>query len=674
MGKQYLYFLGILLFSVNLFAQDNKAIKDAILELTWRADSLAEIDSKAAIATATRAYLWAKDIEDSALVADASYTLGYCLYFVNQLDSAEKLLLFSLKYYTQVQDTFSKSYAYYCLADVNFDKGKYAKALRYLYASLDEERLLGNNSSGEMYTLQRMADIHAEQGDYALAEEKYRTAFTIADAENFNHVKLSCLIGICAIMIRDNRIEETKPLLKMMRALHTSGESVVHSIYAKRVFAYYYSAIGNYKKAIAFADSAVDIATKFTDPYLLVEAKLVLGNVHLQAGNLSTAKIHGSDAYSIAQTQPGYYLQKSALQLLGVISEASGLYKDALYYNRLFHNFEDSIAADNIQDKILANQLKQSKREETLLRREAELSQKVISRDNTLKIMLAALALVSVILILLATIASLKLRKKNASLSFKNREIAAQQHLIAKANVQLKLANDTLNKQNKNKDKVFSILSHDLREPFNQLIGLLEIMENQDSLDKETLDMLIPKITESAHSAHNSVVNLLFWSKNQLTEIKTEKTTFVLKDLIENVKRSLLLTAERKGIRLMVKYAPDLTLYADYYQVEIALRNILTNAIKFSPKDGVIHINTSTEKNQVILSVTDNGKGISEAQITKIYSETLDGDSTVGTFNERGTGLGLNIVNDFVQANGGTLQIKSKVNFGSTFSLNFPKV
>jgi signal transduction histidine kinase len=653
--------------------QTDSTVSDAIWNLVFESDSLVEIDPGASIEKGNKAYLWSVEIGDTALMAEALHSLGLGFYYLNQLDTAEYLLNRALDIFIKNKDYWGQSYCYYSLGSVKSDKGEYALALRNYYASLRCDQLSGDTTDQGMHIIFSIAGLHLEQGDVDIAEQKFRQALNLSMELEDQYMEHICLINLSDILIDKGQLAEAKILLdKSNNLIKGVGFSKLDLIYNTHTNASYLSSIGEYNKALVLINEVYDLAKTYGDPYTITEVLIELSEINYAAGNFNPAYTYALKAYTIAKEQAGYYLQMHSLRPLASAAETLGKTSEALQYEKSYHQFYSQMAKANINEQILNYELSKSQREEDLLRAKTELNEQVIKSENRLNITLTILLVLATLLILVIMFASIRSRKRGKLLGEQNTEIAAQQLEIEKVNQELINNLEILDKQNKNKDKIFSILSHDLREPFNQLLSLLELMD-EGIMDRETLEELLPKLKSTTQYAQNSVINLLHWSKNQLTEIVTEQEKFQIKALVEKLKSSLLLTIERKKQRLKLIYEGDFTLSADYHQIEIALRNLITNAIKFSPEQSTLELKVYGDGNYVIIRVKDEGIGMTEDQIDQIMTETSNNSSTMGTFNERGTGLGLHIVSDFVKANDGFLKIKSKKGEGSTFSLYFPK-
>lgn len=225
----------------------------------------------------------------------------------------------------------------------------------------------------------------------------------------------------------------------------------------------------------------------------------------------------------------------------------------------------------------------------------------------------------------------------------------------------------------KTKDKFFSIIAHDLKNPFNAMLPIIHILkENHLDMQREQLSEMIELINSSVKQEYNLLKNLLEWSRAQTGAIKLKPERIELRQLFES---NLLLhraVAENKNISIEVNDPESYNVLSDKYMLETVIRNLVSNALKFTETNGNIKIHITENKNQVLCSVQDNGIGISPENQKKLFR--IDTNYTrLGTKDESGTGLGLILCKEFVEKNGGSITVQSEVAVGSTFTFSLPK-
>jgi len=236
----------------------------------------------------------------------------------------------------------------------------------------------------------------------------------------------------------------------------------------------------------------------------------------------------------------------------------------------------------------------------------------------------------------------------------------------------MKLFNLQLKELNANKDKLFSIIAHDLKSPFSSILGVSELIyENLRQYDIEKTEKLIQYISLSSKETLVLLENLLSWAKTQTGKIDYHPQKLNFKPFILQIVELLKLPALSKNITMNVLPLDNVMVYADEAMLKIILNNLLTNAIKFTRKGGTISVNALAGPNQVEISVSDNGLGISDEIRDTLFSENSF-LTTYGTANEKGTGLGLHICKEFVDKHHGKIWVESEPDKGSTFRFTMP--
>lgn len=231
-----------------------------------------------------------------------------------------------------------------------------------------------------------------------------------------------------------------------------------------------------------------------------------------------------------------------------------------------------------------------------------------------------------------------------------------------------KYAEQELEELNTTKNKLFSIISHDLRSPFNAILGLTNLLlDNIESYDQAEVKKLVKYINKTGENTLNLLNNLLEWSKLQTGKINFSPQNTDVKPIIENVINQLSLAAQIKNITLNQDCIGDSEVSADPDILTIVLRNLISNSIKFTKPGGQINVTAQCSSKLLKIAVIDNGIGISEKNIQKLFK--VDKNLTTnGTENEIGSGLGLILCKEFVELHGGKLSVESELGKGSVFS------
>jgi len=235
----------------------------------------------------------------------------------------------------------------------------------------------------------------------------------------------------------------------------------------------------------------------------------------------------------------------------------------------------------------------------------------------------------------------------------------------------LELREAELWETNNTKNKLFSIIAHDLRGPIGALEGLLKLLNSGDIKESEFKEF-IPKLKNDVNSISFTLNNLLTWGQTQMREATTDPSNIDLNSLVENNINLLSEIAYTKMITMDNLIVNRAIIWTDENQMDIVIRNLLSNALKFTPNNGHITIGYVDRPEFLEVFIRDNGIGIDES-VQEIILSKNSNITTYGTNNEKGTGLGLSLCSEMVIKNGGNLWIKSELNVGSTFYFTVPK-
>jgi len=258
---------------------------------------------------------------------------------------------------------------------------------------------------------------------------------------------------------------------------------------------------------------------------------------------------------------------------------------------------------------------------------------------------------------------------KNRALHKKNLEIKKQKELIGEKAKLLRSQKSELTELNSLKNKLFSVISHDLKSPMYALRNLFHNM-HQYNLPPEEVKAMVPEVVQDLNYTISLMENLLQWSKSQMQADALQLQEVNMADLIRDVIQLLRLQAEAKQVHLESKAGEPVFVYADREMINLVLRNLLSNAIKFTPRNGKVAVGLQELSHFVEVYVQDSGLGISEEALRKINENNFY--TTRGTASESGTGLGLMLCKEFLVRNGGQMHIESQPGKGSVFSFTLP--
>ncbi len=247
------------------------------------------------------------------------------------------------------------------------------------------------------------------------------------------------------------------------------------------------------------------------------------------------------------------------------------------------------------------------------------------------------------------------------------------QEVMATNNTELRENRKKLEEANATKDKFFSIIAHDLRSPFNTLLGFTEYLEKEFyTISSEKSFDMIKQIKKTARGTYFLLENLLEWSRSQTGKMPPKPITINLRDIITDCVGMAQTSANKKHISLRAEISDKLPAYIDENMIRTVIRNLISNAIKFTPHGGEILVGVADGLKYYRVYVQDNGVGIKNS-VQKTLFNVDSHCSTMGTDREKGTGLGLILCKEFVEKNGGTIEVESELNMGTRFLFTVKK-
>jgi len=447
-------------------------------------------------------------------------------------------------------------------------------------------------------------------------------------------------------------------------------------LYTNSAEAYYRKK--DFERAKANALQSMNIAEKLSDLYILSDDYLVLAKVDLALDNVTDAEMYVNKAYNIAKQTNIKENLIDAYDLLSQVFEKQHKYEEALKYKTLYITVKDSVQSA-INNNIL-QAYEYEKRDEEL----AVIKADKLQKDAELKKQYVISAFILGTLLLVICISGYifysrnKLRHANRVIERAYEEVNNQQKEIIKQNQELIWNNEQIKNQADHieqlsnvKDRLFTIISHDLRSPLATLKGILNLLAS-GTISIERFQTIVPILLNSVSTTSELVDNLLHWSKSQLTGATIFSSNFDINELAQTQLALFERQTMNKKLELTNEIPINTFVYADKNMIDLVLRNLVGNSIKFCNKNGKIAITHKKFEDYIEISVEDNGIGIPPENIHKVF-QSKERYTTFGTNKEMGTGLGLLLCKDFVEKNNGTIGVESKVKEGTRFWFTLPK-
>jgi signal transduction histidine kinase len=262
--------------------------------------------------------------------------------------------------------------------------------------------------------------------------------------------------------------------------------------------------------------------------------------------------------------------------------------------------------------------------------------------------------------------------EKNEEIATQNEELSQTNQELFTAKEEVENSNEKLLQLNADKDRFISILAHDLKSPFNSILGFLSLLtKNIHKYDIEKIEKQLNIINNSAQNTFKLLEDILMWVRANSGKIPFEPQNLSIGTICNEVIENLKLTANAKNITINHLATDEITVFADKNMLNTVLRNLVSNSIKFTNKNGRIDICAEKTNINVIITVSDNGIGIEPDTLNKLFNISQK-ISTVGTESEKGTGLGLALCKEFVEKHSGKIWVESELGIGSDFKFTMP--
>jgi signal transduction histidine kinase len=429
-------------------------------------------------------------------------------------------------------------------------------------------------------------------------------------------------------------------------------------------------ALQNYKHAMELANEVNNLFIYGLTSRKIGELHLTLNRTHLGLGYINNSLQTGKQINHAV-------MQEKALEDLYKFYKEQGRTKQAFKYYLEYDSIRDSLARLSSQQRITEIQknyeLEQKNRELTEVAEQVDLLQKtnkqqeiLIKRKNQLQSLAFGAALLLLVIVILIYFQWKQKRKHNSLLTKQNAR-------TEQINKELRASQEALRNTNATKDKFFSIIAHDLRNPFMALYGLTDqLIAQRNELSKKEMSEHLSLIKNAAEQLLDLLENLLYWSRSQRGKIIFTPSKLSLSKLLSQAINLQKLTAQNKEIQLhsQINCKSDV-LVGDEDMLKTVLRNLLSNAIKFSHPGSEVRIEVFENSEEFLFHVIDQGIGMSGEKVENLFQ--LEQKSSTGTANEHGTGLGLLLCREFVDKHNGKIWAESVLNHGTIINFTIPK-
>jgi len=611
---------------------------------------------------------------------DMAYLLGDTSSIIAALSGRATLSTFKGEVYESIQlqetakDLFTNgdSSAYYGLvANLGIaynDIQQYDKSLAYyLKAKNYYEKIGGNknlalieNNIGELYR-ERFKDFELAQNHYFKAVRLNKSVENLSGlAMNYHNIALNYL----NLEKPDSSLKYIHDAIDLRQRSGEGGK--VASDYC--VLGDIYTATGEFDKAINYYKKTLSISEEFSIAPGFYYANFGIANLYRNQNLFVTAKKYAQKAIDVAFEMNSPSLRAEVYEWLYETNKQEKNFDQAIIYLEKYDLLSDSLESARDQSFLNATKAKyeanMAKAENERLKLKQEANEAAKEIDRLIKIGMTALLLVLIVLALVIFNAYKSKHRAYKDLAILNANLNESRNQIIDQKEELR-------KLNKLKTNIVSVLGHDLRGPLVNVSGVVELLKDK-SISREEFEEIIKLLDEKASSGLKSLDMVLEWSRLEAGDSNPKIEHIRLQKVIDDI---ISLHKDRiadKSLEIKTDFDQQATLPADPNQFLSIANNLISNAVKFSYDKGLIKIGVKESADRIKFFVRDSGAGFSEDVLNNLGrgERTI---STKGSFGEMGTGIGLRIVSDFIDAHGGELIITNHPEGGGLVSVSFPK-
>lgn len=558
-----------------------------------------------------------------------------------------------------LKDSIKISRDYNNIGNDYYDLGEYDDAFFYFTQSHRVANAV-QDTLRMLIALHNVGRVYKELGQYDIALDHLNLAKKMSEQQHDEVGIPYAYDEIGDVQLRRNEYDSAlKTLalaLTLTRRLHENSlEPKIHSKLATLYFRK-----GNFSKARAYYDSAYALNDLTKDRFGVAEVELGRGVVYTKEGRYDEALVKIENSLAVAKELNARVLEIKCYNQLSLLWERKADFRKSLLYYKQYKQLEDTLFSQEMQGKLLRDQLRfetesRDSRIAFLSKLQAMQRGELKKQEFVRNILVVVMALSGILLI--TVYRSGRRRRQINTLLLQHQE-------------DMEKRSEELERLNQVKDKFFSIISHDLRSPINALAGLLDLLD-KGAVSSEELPKHIKELKARFNHTRTLLNNLLDWTLLQMDKLNLQAAKIDIHHIVEeNIQ--LLSSVQGKDIKLVNEVPRNAIGFADSNTINLVIRNLMTNAIKFTNDGGQVKINAQEKVSEWLVSVTDNGVGMNTEVLKMLFDKTAP-YTTRGTANEKGTGLGLILCKEFIEKNGGKIWVESEEGKGSTFYFTLRK-
>ncbi|WP_338765444.1 tetratricopeptide repeat-containing sensor histidine kinase [Bernardetia sp. ABR2-2B] len=647
-------------------------------------------DNEIAYKYAEKGHDLGKKFEPTRLVAISAYQYAKVLQINGQHLKASQIIEDQISAFA-AQKEVPPPFLYHQLGKIYDETGNKVEALNSYLKAFEVWRMYKNPLLTKEDFYQSIATLYLESQQYKEAQYYYEELLKWADKkENSNENKKIQAIashGLVRVFIAKKEYDTALFHLQKSEEFCIGKSKRKCLLITYDLFSELYFTKFDYNLAKKYAFDALQMAEQLGEQQKAILLAIRLGDIYRAEGSYDKAELFLRRAEKTALSLNNNFLFKQVYFSFANLYEKSQKDKMALNYYRKYLMYKDSVNNEVSIRKInsLQMQFEQERHRQEIDLLQLNQREKQLQQETEVEIAQAFNMIGLVIIIALGIVAFLIYNRyrfgerTQKMLKRQSYSINKQNQKLKQMNEQLEKSKTELNAINKTKDRFFSIVAHDLKGPLNSLKGYSHLISTfGDKLPKEEIISMAADQERTLDNLYKFLEDLLSWSRIQMKAVALEPENIDLKTVIDKMCEILMPLIEEKEIDAKCIDVDGKQVFADKNAVFTVMRNLVSNAVKFTPREGTIQVKAEIEKNEegnttgfTKISIIDTGVGMPRAVSQKLFK--LDNKySTKGTEGEKGTGLGLIICKEFVEQNGGEIGVESTEGEGTTFWFTLP--
>jgi signal transduction histidine kinase/uncharacterized protein HemY len=638
-------------------------------------DAYTSVDAAKKFSYANQCRILAQKLHNDKAVADAYISMGISHGIRGKLDSA--LNYFSIAYNLSQKINYAAGMGK-SLSDIGFaydrlDNKK--EAIKYYMQSLQILKTI-NNKRLINQCITNIGSLYFDLKQYKIAETYFAqclaTATESKDEAGIGYA--SYTMGNCYQAMNED--EKALDYLNRSLAIRLKLGDVNGTGLVKRALGIVYQHKKQYKKAVTVLEDGLKDLRSLKDKYEESSILAIIADVYNDMHNYDAAIAAGQQSLGIAYQIKSKVVAIDALNKLAISNKGKNNISEAFKYQSIYIRTQDSLLDEKALKDVTLTEFSRlrsenatlSKNNQSIASTNTNYRTRINQYGNTIIAILVLLATVTILLVVLFRrnvekhVTNKLLVQQKEEIALINEELSTQMALTASQNKELEKLNEV-------KNKFFSIISHDLRGPLSTLQSLFVAYRDGD-IGKDELSILLPQLEDTILSTSAFLDNLLEWSKNQLDGMTVDPVNFNVSDKIAENIRLFATKIDQKKLNIINLAIRPIWVYADANMIDLVLRNLLSNSIKFCKTGDRITLTTEIIGKTVIIGIKDTGPGISDADREKLFK--LEHTVSAGSHGEKGNHLGLILCKDMISQNNGKIWFESSEGTGTTFWIELP--